>query len=320
MDNMENKGQGMVTSPSKDGLPPALWHKDKQEECWGFKIKGWWRKGDIRTTKTRKSFECWVKTISDVPTGTQKSLTETLTAPQYNVGKDAYTVDLEINKKVYCLVTESGLLGSFGFEGECGAGDGSCKPPTNSMGVVFCNFSVMQWNTTTPLPHVFLQEQRIRESSKVGREVEGLSSNRPELVVIREWSEGHDDHIDLLYLTDSEESLQAIHKWIHGGTKLNLSKSSDGDVLNLKTSYWNYRRGWKRGQRLYWSKSRTTGGTLEWGSRHQNRGRSSQGIQGNDLKWLVWQNCVSMTHHLHKTRGGNSSQDFGMDQYCTQLY
>ena len=23
-----------------------------------------------------------------------------------------------------------------------------------------------------------------------------------------------------------------------------------------------------------------------------------------------------MTRHIHKTRGGNSSQDFGMDQYC----
>ena len=108
MDIMENKGQGMVTSPSKDGLPPALWHKDKQ-----------------------------------TATGAQKSLTETLTAPQYNVGKDAYPVDLENNEKVYWLVTESGLLGAFGFEGACGAGDGSCKPPTNSMGVVFCNFGVM---------------------------------------------------------------------------------------------------------------------------------------------------------------------------------
>ena len=39
--------------------------------------------------------------------------------------------------------------------------------------------------------------------------------------------EGHDDHIDLLYLTDSETTLQAIHKWIGGGTKLNLSRSSD---------------------------------------------------------------------------------------------
>ena len=70
-------------------------HKDKEEEYWGFKVKGWCRIGDIRTTKTRKSFECWVKTTSDVPTGDQKLFTETLTAPQYNVGKDVYTVDLE---------------------------------------------------------------------------------------------------------------------------------------------------------------------------------------------------------------------------------
>ena len=43
--------------------------------------------------------------------------------------------------------------------------------------------------------------------------------------------EAHDDHIDLLYLTDRETSLQAIHKWIKVGAKLNLSKSPDADVL-----------------------------------------------------------------------------------------
>ena len=61
----------------------------------------WWRKGDIRTTKPRKSFDCWVKTSSDVPTGPQKSLTEAMTGPQYNVGKDAYIVDLESDEKLY---------------------------------------------------------------------------------------------------------------------------------------------------------------------------------------------------------------------------
>ena len=77
-------------------------HKDKKAEFWGFKIKGWWRKGDIRTTNPRKSFECWVKTTSDVPTGAQKSLTEALTAPQHKVGKD----DLESDEKLYWLDTE----------------------------------------------------------------------------------------------------------------------------------------------------------------------------------------------------------------------
>ena len=70
-----------------------------------------------------------------------------------------------------------------------------------------------------------------RESNKVGREEKGLSSNRPELVALRECLEAHDDHIDLLFLTDSEATLQSIHKWIDGGSKLNLSRSPDADVL-----------------------------------------------------------------------------------------
>ena len=153
-----------------------------------------------------------MKTTSDVPTGAQKSLTETLTAPHHNVGKDAYIVDLENDEKLYWLGTESGLLGAFGFEGACTVGDGSCDPSTKSMGLSFCNFNTMQWNTTAPLTDEPLQEQRIRESSRVGREEEGLSSNRPELVALRECLEAHDDHIDLLYLTDSETTLQAIHR------------------------------------------------------------------------------------------------------------
>jgi hypothetical protein len=43
--------------------------KETQDTCCGFKIKGWWRKGDIRVTKPKKTFECWVKIIADVPEG-----------------------------------------------------------------------------------------------------------------------------------------------------------------------------------------------------------------------------------------------------------
>ena len=49
-------------------------HQNKQSDCWGFKSKGWWRRGDIRTTKPKKSFECWVKTTADVPTEDKASL------------------------------------------------------------------------------------------------------------------------------------------------------------------------------------------------------------------------------------------------------
>jgi hypothetical protein len=65
----------------------------------------------------------------------------------------------------------------------------------------------------------------------VGREEEGLSSNRQELVALRECLEAYEDLVDLLYLTDSEASLQVIHKWIGCGAKLNLSKSPDEDIL-----------------------------------------------------------------------------------------
>ena len=43
--------------------------------------------------------------------------------------------------------------------------------------------------------------------------------------------EAHDDHTDFLYLTDSETTLQDIHRWIGGRAKLNLSRSPDADVL-----------------------------------------------------------------------------------------
>ena len=166
-----------------------------------------------------------------VPIGAQKSLTEAILTPEHNVGKGVYTVDLENNKKLYWLDTESGLLGAFEFEGTYTEGDDSCDAPTRSMGSVFCNFSVIQWNTTVPLPHELLQEQRTRESSKVGREEEVLISNRPELMVLNECLEAHKNHVDLLYLTDSETSLQTIHKWIDCETKLNLSKTPEADVL-----------------------------------------------------------------------------------------
>ena len=59
-----------------------------------------------------------------------------------------------------------------------------------------------------------------------------MSSNLPELVALRECLETHRDNENLvMYLTDSEATLQTINEWIGGGTKLNLTRSPDGDVL-----------------------------------------------------------------------------------------
>ncbi len=77
-----------------------------------------------------------------------------------------------------------------------------------------------------------LKDQRTRQSPRVGREEEGLSSNRPELVALWECLETHQDHENLLYLTDSETTiLQVINTWIGGGTNLSLPKTTDTDIL-----------------------------------------------------------------------------------------
>ena len=58
-----------------------------------------------------------------------------------------------------------------------------------------------------------------------------MSSNRPELVALWGCLESHPDHENLLYLTDSETTPQAINKWIGGGAKLSLVKTTDADIL-----------------------------------------------------------------------------------------
>jgi hypothetical protein len=68
--------------------------KDTQEDCWGSKIKGWWRTGDMRVKKPKKTYECWVKNKTKVPLGAQDTIITTLQAPNHNFGKDEYVVDM----------------------------------------------------------------------------------------------------------------------------------------------------------------------------------------------------------------------------------
>ena len=91
-----------------------------------------------------------------------------------------------------------------------------------------------------------------------------MSSNRPELVDLRECWETHQDHENLLYLTDSEDTLQVINKWIGGGTKFRLLRSPDEDVLKTIKDYHHktaevsitvtYTADWLLRQGEYWRK------------------------------------------------------------------
>ncbi len=67
----------------------------------------------------------------------------------------------------------------------------------------------------------------------MGREEEDLSSNRPQLVALWECLETHPENENLLYLTDSETTLQSINKWIGRGVKLSLAKTTDVDILRV---------------------------------------------------------------------------------------
>jgi hypothetical protein len=180
-----------------------------------------------------KTWEYWVKSPANEPSEEAKDIKETLMTPGQNYGKDRYTIDLTGSEATYWLGTESGLLGTFHFDGACTTGDGSCDIRSLSMDTVFSNLNSLEWLTEKPLTPTRLHEQRSNQSHKVGREEEGMSSNLPELVTLRECLETHPDDENLLYLTDSEATLQAINKWIGGGAKLSLAEtSSEPSSLN----------------------------------------------------------------------------------------
>ncbi len=103
-------------------------------------------------------------------------------------------------------------MGVFHFDGTCTAGDGSCDVASLSMGVGFFNLNSLEWLTEKALTPTRLCEQRSNQSHKVGRQEGGLNSNHPELVDLREYLESHPDHENLMYLTDSEATLQAINE------------------------------------------------------------------------------------------------------------
>jgi len=58
--------------------------------------------------------------------------------------------------------------------------------------------SSLQWLANEPLTSTGLQKQRTKQSYKVGREKEGMSSNHPELVALWGCLEAHPDHENLL--------------------------------------------------------------------------------------------------------------------------
>ena len=85
-----------------------------------------------------------MKSLVNAPSEEAKDITETLITPGQNYGKDSYTIDLTGSEATYWLGTESGLLGTFHFDGACTAGDGSCDIESLSMVEGFCNLNSLE--------------------------------------------------------------------------------------------------------------------------------------------------------------------------------
>ena len=81
--------------------PPAARHISQEGDHWGFKIKGWWRTGDIKATKPKKTFECWVNSAENTPDKAQKRIMTALKTPHQAFGKDEYIVNLQGHEQHY---------------------------------------------------------------------------------------------------------------------------------------------------------------------------------------------------------------------------
>ncbi len=146
----------------------------------------------------------------------------------------------------------------------------SYHPGSRSMGAGFCNSSRLGCNTQTPLPPSSLPNQLTLNFSKVGREDEGVSSSRPELVALVECLEDHEDDVNLLYLTDSETILQAIRSTKQfGGSNILINTTSHsvdrlrGETQSLQITSW--RSG---GSDVVRESQRSQGGPSQWRNRH----------------------------------------------------
>ena len=112
--------------------------------------------------------------------------------------------------------TEMGRLGGYGFRGTITAGDGDgSNQKGGKMGAGYVN----------------LRKQRKSQQRKVGREVEGSSSKRPELAAFVLALRGTPVTKPMLYLCDNQALLRAVKRWVGEGGKATLGRAPVADIL-----------------------------------------------------------------------------------------
>ena len=125
--------------------------------------RGWWQRGDIETKLNTVNMTAWVHEECDIMD--DDAFFRLQTAWNNPQQKDECSVCLNDLERVYWQGTEVGRMGGYEFQGATFGVDESCKDC--KMGAGCCRF----------------QGAAVDKCTRVGREEEGTSSNRPELGV-----------------------------------------------------------------------------------------------------------------------------------------
>ena len=129
-------------------------------------------------------------------------------------GKDECQVRLTGIELEYWMGTKIGRLGGYGFRGAVEAGDGS-NQKGGKMGAGYVN----------------LREKRKRQQRKLGREEEGSSLNRPEVVAVGLALRGTPVTKPMLCLCDNQALLNAVKRWVGEGGKATLVGAPYANIL-----------------------------------------------------------------------------------------
>jgi hypothetical protein len=127
--------------------------------------------------------------------------------------KDEMNVALQGLEQHFWKGTEAGWMGCYDFPGETWSGDGSANKGVMGAG------------------SVCFQRPGRKLVVRVGREEEGVSSLRQELAVIACTLQATSLEVDLLYLCNSEASLNKVSRWIGSGPRTMLAGDANADMM-----------------------------------------------------------------------------------------
>jgi len=172
------------------------------------RCKAWWRQSNIECAESEEYASCWVHQYCHVA-DVQKLEVALNKAAGVSGGKDEFPVRLKGRERDYWMGIEIGMFGGYGFQ--VTAGDGPEKK--SKLGAIYNN----------------LRRKKKKQQCKVGGELEGSSSNRPELAALLLALRDMLVQEQLLYLCDNPSLMKAvnnicINRWIGEGGKAALIK------------------------------------------------------------------------------------------------